>query len=210
MASKIASRILDVAVERFALSGYHGATTKAICDQADVTEGSLFRLFTSKEKLFEAALREELEHGRLSTSEISDILESDENFERGLTKAMLACFERMSQRYIRIAIFAVLEHPELARSYLMSPSQSVTRAVARTIEREIYRRKLRSDIDPIIAALQLVTSLWQMTFVAPILPAEFRLDTRSARRSAVEKFVEIWLHGMEIKTKPASKKRRKK
>ena len=64
---------------RFARSGYHGTTTKAVCDQAHVTEGSLFRLFTSKEKLFEAALREELEHGRMSTAEISDMLESDEN-----------------------------------------------------------------------------------------------------------------------------------
>jgi AcrR family transcriptional regulator len=56
MASKIRDRIVSNAVRCFALKGYHGCSTKDIAARADVTEGSLFRLFASKEKLFGEAL----------------------------------------------------------------------------------------------------------------------------------------------------------
>lgn len=208
MGSKIAGKILDVAVECFALNGYHGTTTKAICDRANVTEGSLFRLFTSKEKIFEAALREELERGRPSTASLADIMEADENFERGLTKAMLACFQNMSDRYVRLSVFALLEHPEIARAYFTGPSHSITRTIARTIEREIYRGKLRDDVEPMVAAAQLVASLFQTTLVAPIL-TDLKLTSKTAKRETVEKYVEIWFRGMQIQKEKTSKKRRR-
>jgi AcrR family transcriptional regulator len=56
MASKIRDRILAQAVICFAANGYHGVSTKFIAKRANVTEGSLFRLFLSKEKLFTEAL----------------------------------------------------------------------------------------------------------------------------------------------------------
>jgi len=56
MASKIRSRILAAAAECFARSGYYGCSTKEIAARADVTEGSLFRLCVSKDKLFTEAL----------------------------------------------------------------------------------------------------------------------------------------------------------
>ena len=56
MASKIRDRIVSSAVQCFAVHGYHGCSTKEIAARADVTEGSLFRLCESKEKLFGEAL----------------------------------------------------------------------------------------------------------------------------------------------------------
>jgi AcrR family transcriptional regulator len=56
MPSKIRKQIVEQAVRCFARHGYHGATTKKIAKRADVTEGSLFRLFISKDKLFTEAL----------------------------------------------------------------------------------------------------------------------------------------------------------
>lgn len=56
MASKIRERILTHAIRCFAAHGYSGCSTKEIAERADVTEGSLFRLYSSKEKLFSEAL----------------------------------------------------------------------------------------------------------------------------------------------------------
>jgi AcrR family transcriptional regulator len=56
MASKIRKRIVANAVRCFARRGYSGCSTKEIAARANVTEGSLFRLFISKEKLFSEAL----------------------------------------------------------------------------------------------------------------------------------------------------------
>lgn len=56
MASKIRQRIVSNAVRCFAARGYSGCSTKEIAQRANVTEGSLFRLCSSKEKLFTEAL----------------------------------------------------------------------------------------------------------------------------------------------------------
>jgi len=56
MASKIRDRIIAHALRCFARRGFAGCSTKEIAASAKVTEGSLFRLFTSKEKLFTEAL----------------------------------------------------------------------------------------------------------------------------------------------------------
>jgi AcrR family transcriptional regulator len=53
--------ILGAARELFAAEGYGGATTKAIAERADVSEAVLFRNFSSKEALFEAAVLEPVE-----------------------------------------------------------------------------------------------------------------------------------------------------
>src|SRR5215467_467800 len=57
MASKIEARILEKAIELFADFGYYGVTTRDLAKKAKVTEGSIYRLFHTKENLFEVALR---------------------------------------------------------------------------------------------------------------------------------------------------------
>jgi AcrR family transcriptional regulator len=51
VASKIRERILTTAARCFARRGFCGTSTKEVADLADVTEGSLFRLFNSKDQL---------------------------------------------------------------------------------------------------------------------------------------------------------------
>jgi len=197
MASKIAGKILDSAMECFACAGFHGCTTKTISDRADCTEGSLFRLFGSKEKLFEAALHKAAESGRISNEELARVLDVDQNFERGLKKAMLEFFDRLDPRFVRIAIFGCLERPDVVRELLFTPSNTVARVLSHTIEREIYRGNLRDDIDPDTAALNLTISIWYFSFISPIFPPQLKMHTREARRAAVKNFVEIWMHGMK-------------
>jgi AcrR family transcriptional regulator len=203
LASKLAEIILDAAMQCFASSGYHGSTTKAISDKADCTEGSLFRLFGSKDKLFEAALRKAFERGRMPTDELARVLDTDQNFERGLRKGIVECFDRLSEQYVRLATYAILDRPDLAREFLFTPD--ATRTIAHTIEREIYRKQLRDDILPTTAALQLIAGLSHFAFISPVLSSELKLTTKDARRAAVRNFVEIWLRGMK---KPESTPRR--
>jgi len=50
-------RILEAALRAFSEKGYLGATTREIAGKAGVAELTLFRHFTSKEKLFEEVIR---------------------------------------------------------------------------------------------------------------------------------------------------------
>jgi AcrR family transcriptional regulator len=86
MASKIRDRIVANAIKCFAADGYHGASTRTIAKCADVTEGSLFRLCLSKDKLFAEAL----------------------------ALALAAKCDRRA--HFRIAAFAVLERKGLSRT----------------------------------------------------------------------------------------------
>ena len=52
------NRIIDAALEIFAIRGFKGATTKDIAKRAKVNEVTLFRLFKSKKALFTAAVNE--------------------------------------------------------------------------------------------------------------------------------------------------------
>jgi AcrR family transcriptional regulator len=58
--SSTRNRIIDAALEVFALKGFKGATTKEIAKRARVNEVTLFRLFKSKKALFAAAIQERL------------------------------------------------------------------------------------------------------------------------------------------------------
>lgn len=61
----IADRILDVAEELFARSGYAATTTRAIAGRARVNVGQLHYYFDSKRALFEAVVKR---HGELITA----------------------------------------------------------------------------------------------------------------------------------------------
>lgn len=57
---EIRVRILNAALEVFADQGYLGATMNAIAEHAGLGAASLYRYFTSKSELFEAAITPEL------------------------------------------------------------------------------------------------------------------------------------------------------
>jgi AcrR family transcriptional regulator len=50
--------VLDAALERFAVAGWHGATTRAIAAAAGVTQGVIHQHFGSKRELYEAVFQE--------------------------------------------------------------------------------------------------------------------------------------------------------
>ena len=97
--SRIAGKILDAAILSFATDGYHGSTTKAICARAGCTEGSLYRLFGSKEKLFDAALRRAFEG--LSRDDLAQVVE---------------VLDRIDRRYFRLVALGCLEKMTAARA----------------------------------------------------------------------------------------------
>src|ERR1700728_403759 len=97
--SRIALKILDAAIISFATNGYHGSTTKAICDSAGCTEGSLYRLFGSKDKLFDAALRRAFEG--LSRDDLAQVV---------------AVLDRIDRRYFPLVALGCLEKMTAARA----------------------------------------------------------------------------------------------
>ena len=193
MASKIASRILTSAVSCFSAKGYSGTSTKEIALAADVTEGSVFRLFGSKEALFEAALANSQVTGCISLVEIQRFL-ADGDFERAIRRATLAFFDRASMEWVRLITYASLERPDSTNG-LVFRRQDITDAVAARIQRAIHEGVTRTGVVPELAAMQLRAVVYFLRAYAG-LGQVAGLKTKRAQRAAMELSVDTWLEGV--------------
>ena len=100
MAEDAKSRILDAALEEFALKGKEGARMQAIADRAGINKAMLNYYFTSKRHLYIEAVKEVLSK---ITSTINESLES--------TKTARDFFHAL----VREMNFIPINHPQLFR-----------------------------------------------------------------------------------------------
>jgi AcrR family transcriptional regulator len=100
--SSTEERILDAAGQLFSKQGFNGTRTREIARLADVNEGSLFRLFTSKRDLFWSAVKSQL-----------DGLRPGKELQTGLGQT--AAPEVVVPLIIEFLVQAATFHPELTR-----------------------------------------------------------------------------------------------
>lgn len=184
MASKIRGRIVDAAIELYAQNGLHGTTTIQIAKRADVTEGSLFRLFRTKEKLFDEAL-EQSAGTMLAPAKLRELL-AQEDAASAIRSACHAVYFKCSPNTVRLSMFARLERPDLAEKYFDARFSQSIRAFAgrlRSAKGEVHR-----DLDPEEAAVSLFYILAQ---------TRYRCVTegmsRKRQTALVEKRLNSWL-----------------
>jgi len=110
MASR--QKLLAAAARIYGESGFRGATTRRIADEAGVNEVTLFRLFGSKSALIAEALRE---HAPRAT-EPGGLPETPVEPDRELTAWCTAQLThlRSARSMIRKAMGEIEEHPEMA------------------------------------------------------------------------------------------------
>src|SRR5689334_12811012 len=110
MASR--QKLLAAAARIYGESGFRGATTRRIADEAGVNEVTLFRLFGSKSALIAEAIRE---HAPRATNP-GGLPDQPTDPERELTEWCEAQLThlRASRSMIRKAMGELEEHPEMA------------------------------------------------------------------------------------------------
>jgi AcrR family transcriptional regulator len=139
MASKIAKRIIPAAIKEFSDHGYYGTTTKEIAHASDVAESSLFLVFGKKEQVFEEALRQ-IVHGQMSPKQFEELLSRDGDFDDVFRAAIRKWYSGVGLIYARLAMFAALETPKLARSVIYTRVHDLIRKLADAIDRHHGRR----------------------------------------------------------------------
>jgi len=78
----IESRLLDVALREFVQHGYGGTSMRRIVNVAGISKTTLYSRFSSKEQLFRAIMRQQID--RLSVATSRDPQPARLNFEKGL------------------------------------------------------------------------------------------------------------------------------
>jgi AcrR family transcriptional regulator len=163
--SKIDRKILDAAGKVFAAHGYFGTTTKEIAVAADVTEGSIFRLFKSKENLFAEVLKKSAAR-QMPVEDFRALLEREGAFVEVATHAIKRWYSSADPDYLRLVNFAMLTAPELTKEIVIPRTKELVRTLAMAIDR--YKGRRPTSKLALVQAQQLLYGLALFKFSAHV------------------------------------------
>ena len=134
MPSRILERIRTTACDLFSRSGYAGTSTMTIAKAADVTEGSIFRLFGNKAGLWKRCLSQRVAES-FSAEAFARSLKG-ESFEERIRKGIAHLWKTPKSADVRLVNYAMLETPDLARETYSREINVINATIAEMIETE--------------------------------------------------------------------------
>jgi TetR/AcrR family transcriptional repressor of mexJK operon len=182
-------RILSEAVKLFAKMGYARSTTRALAAAAGVTEVTLFRYFESKEKLFEAAVRQ---FGGPVVASMLEAQLSGDDYRADLMRVGAMFMRILQQRgeFVRLALCEATHFPELRDTLAQNP-RALMDVIAGYLEQQIERKRIR-PIHPEAAAQVFFGALFSYSLMTEVLidPAKAKATAEQVVETAVDIFVE--------------------
>lgn len=188
MASKIVEKILEGATELFARQSYFGTSTREIALQANVAEPSIYRLFLSKDKLFEGCL-DAVRSQLLSPEQFLMVLSGEEEageFRALVARAVRRWYGTLSSQSARLLMQAALSENKQWSKMAYEPLDKIIGILARRLEKEMRVPRATA----LVASRTLILALFQFKIARPLLTPS------DGERDAVDKTIEQWLSGL--------------
>lgn len=186
--SNIAPRILDAAISLFSDFGYYGVTTRDIAKKAGVTEGSIYRLFESKQNLFNTAVttvqKNALDPGAFLMLLFEKQKDTRRDFTTIVTSVIQKWYESLSQKSARLLTQAYFADPKWHK-LAYAPIDKIVEILAATLQRE---RKIK-DGELVAQALIFTLLHFKITYAT-----ELSVKDESAQVNA---YIERWLRVAE-------------
>jgi AcrR family transcriptional regulator len=194
MASKIQPKILSAGIDLFSDFGYYGVTTRDLAKKARTTEGSLYRLFESKEKLFEEALKYVIDRSLDPAQFLLALFENEQagkpDFSSIVSSVLRRWYASLPQKSARLLTQAYFVRPKL-RHMIASPYASIDKIIdilATAIGREQKSHSAKANAKAAATAIILTLLHFKITSAAT---CSVKQETEM-----VESFVQLWLHGL--------------
>jgi AcrR family transcriptional regulator len=167
MASR--QKLLAAAARIYGESGFRGATTRRIADEAGVNEVTLFRLFGSKSALISEAIRA---HAPRATDNVGALPEKPGEPERELSDWCSAQLThlRAARSMIRKAMGEIEEHPEMAPC-MSEGTQSAFHELRDYAQRLASPASTISDREIQAASAMLISALFADAMGREMMPA---------------------------------------
>jgi AcrR family transcriptional regulator len=187
----VKDQLLEAALQVYAESGYHGATTRRIAAAAGVNEITLFRHFGSKDILLREALGRCQAEGTVPLPEIPDDPLQE------LTDWSRSHLQHLHQRaaLIRTCLSEFAERPELVTPEISCPVQA-TLALAGYLERLKERGLAAKSLEPRAAAAMLLGALFTDAIGRDLVPDMYAMPAEEA----VTQYVTLFLRGIGVET----------
>lgn len=167
-------RIMTGAAEIFTCDGYEGASMADIARAAQVSKGTLYNYFPSKEALFAAFVKDNC--GQL-LREIFGGMQDDAPIEAELARIgrtmMTMMLSPRGLAMFRVVVMEAMKFPDLARNFVEAGPQTLVRNMAAWISRRIEAGELNAA-DPHFAAEQFFALTQTRLVQRARLEADFR------------------------------------
>jgi AcrR family transcriptional regulator len=185
----IRDRLLSAAAHVYAETGYRGATTRRIAQEADVNEITLFRHFGSKDALIQEAIR------RAAHIDLTPLPQEPVDPERELTDWCSARFQHLYglRSLIRKVMGEMEEHPDIVRYAEGCPSDSGCE-LYRYVERLKACGLASADVNAAAATTMLMGAMFADAMSRDIMPELYRM---SAEESIAE-YVKVFLSAIGV------------
>jgi|SRR5205807_1682620 len=188
--SKASAQILEAAIELFADYGYFGTTMRDLAEKADVTPMTIYRLFKSKDGLFEMTLKAVTKR---SQDQGPYLLTVFHNKGKPVSQKLIITivrqwYDAVPHKPARLIMYAYLSGQEEWRNIAYSTLEKIIEVLADTLEGAIDKKSKRRP-KTIVAARTLILALFQFKITHPMKSA--REET-----AAVDEILHQWLMGI--------------
>lgn len=166
-----------------------------IAKAADVTEGSLFRLFGNKAALWKRCVTQAVAES-FSAEAFARSFKGD-SFEDRVRSGVRHFWNAAKTDHIRLVNYALLETPEVGRETYLREVNLANAVLASVIEEERKAGRIRPDVQPDVAAELLLLSLFRIRFLASCHPPRSHsFGSIRTNRDVVDDILDLWIQGI--------------
>ena len=182
---------MEAALQVYAESGYHGATTRRIAAAAGVNEITLFRHFGSKDVLLREAL------ARCQAEGVVPLPDTPQDPLQELADWSRSHLLHLHQRaaLIRTCLSEFAERPDLVTPEMSSQARAA-RALAAYLQRLQEHGLAVESVEPTTAAAMLLGTLFADAIGRDIVPDMYAVPTEEA----LSRYVALFLRGIGVET----------
>lgn len=166
------NQILEAAARCFSRDGFQGTTIQAICDEAELSTGAVYRYFSGKDEIITAIA----EMGRQTTQDILEKARDDDSATRSLSQIMAASLEvvhspetDMSNRLSLLLWGEALRIPRISE-LLAEALANLAEPFTAEVQRGQQRGEISHSLDPAAVSRVFVALNIGFTVLAAVDP----------------------------------------
>lgn len=186
-------QIVESAIRTFAKHGFHGSTTKRLAKDADVSEGLIYRYFSSKEEVYRAVLEHLVDSSpRMGIASQSSPLRDDRLLLLNFARDLYAFFSRHPEN-MKVLLFSALQGEPISQEFFNRSMRNSYETIIERVDSGQKSGRYRAETTPRVAARAFMGMLMYHIIVQALVDDPYQ---GKEAPDWVGGFVDIFLDGM--------------